>query len=154
MLRTVGISTSRKHRMAIIGMQIRPIAVNYYRAICCLSCNITLTLKSCRAIIKAYGKFIKISKTNFIIFRCALFMHNLKFFLCFKIYLRGSIMNKKTLSHTADWDFQLLESYEKEIAEIASSYKLETYPNQIEIITAEQMIDAYSRIGMPLGYSH
>ena len=31
---------------------------------------------------------------------------------------------------------------------------LDTYPNQIEIITAEQMIDAYASVGMPLNYHH
>src|SRR3546814_6511339 len=32
--------------------------------------------------------------------------------------------------------------------------KLDIYPNQIEIISAEQMLDAYSSIGMPLFYKH
>ena len=31
---------------------------------------------------------------------------------------------------------------------------LDVYPNQIEVITAEQMLDAYSSIGMPLFYKH
>ena len=31
---------------------------------------------------------------------------------------------------------------------------LDIYPNQIEVITAEQMLDAYSSIGMPLFYKH
>jgi spore cortex formation protein SpoVR/YcgB (stage V sporulation) len=31
---------------------------------------------------------------------------------------------------------------------------LDTYPNQIEVITAEQMLDAYSSTGMPLFYKH
>jgi stage V sporulation protein R len=31
---------------------------------------------------------------------------------------------------------------------------LDVYPNQIEVITAEQMLDAYSSIGMPLLYKH
>ena len=31
---------------------------------------------------------------------------------------------------------------------------LDIYPNQIEVITAEQMLDAYSSIGMPLMYRH
>ena len=33
-------------------------------------------------------------------------------------------------------------------------YGLDTYPNQIEVITAEQMMDAYSSVGMPVGYHH
>jgi spore cortex formation protein SpoVR/YcgB (stage V sporulation) len=35
-----------------------------------------------------------------------------------------------------------------------SELGLELYPNQIEVITAEQMLDAYSSAGMPLFYKH
>ncbi len=31
---------------------------------------------------------------------------------------------------------------------------LDVFPNQIEVISAEQMLDAYSSVGMPLMYSH
>jgi len=44
--------------------------------------------------------------------------------------------------------------YDKEIARIAKKYHLETHPNQIEIINSEQMLNAYSSVGMPLGYHH
>ncbi|MBA4280543.1 MAG: SpoVR family protein, partial [Ralstonia sp.] len=40
------------------------------------------------------------------------------------------------------------------IAQIAADFGLDTYPNQIEIITAEQMLDAYASSGLPLGYNH
>jgi len=53
-----------------------------------------------------------------------------------------------------DWSFELIQTYEQEIARVAAYYKLDTYPNQIEVITAEQMMDAYSSIGMPIGYNH
>ncbi len=53
-----------------------------------------------------------------------------------------------------DWTFDLLKAYQDEIARVAESYRLDTYPNQIEVITAEQMLDAYSSIGMPIGYHH
>lgn len=33
-------------------------------------------------------------------------------------------------------------------------YGLDTYPNVLEIIDSEQMIDAYARVGMPVGYDH
>ena len=39
------------------------------------------------------------------------------------------------------------------IARRASS-GLDVYPNQIEVITAEQMLDAYASTGMPLFYKH
>jgi len=53
-----------------------------------------------------------------------------------------------------DWTFELLDDYQREIARVAQFYKLKTYPNQIEVITAEQMMDAYSSVGMPIGYHH
>ena len=60
----------------------------------------------------------------------------------------------KIISKSSEWTPELLEKYDKKIAAIAARYKLETYPNQIELISAEQMMDAYSSIGMPLGYNH
>lgn len=58
------------------------------------------------------------------------------------------------ISRSSEWTYATLEKYDQEISRIAKKYKLDTYPNQIEIITAEQMMDAYSSIGMPLGYNH
>jgi len=58
------------------------------------------------------------------------------------------------LSTDSDWTFELLEAYDAEIARIAKGYRLDTYPNQIEVISAEQMMDAYSSVGMPIGYNH
>jgi len=60
----------------------------------------------------------------------------------------------KVLSKTADWTFDLLGIYDKEIARIAKSYGLETFSNRVEIITAEHMLDAYAAVGMPLNYNH
>ncbi|MBS0289494.1 MAG: SpoVR family protein [Proteobacteria bacterium] len=59
-----------------------------------------------------------------------------------------------TISNSSEWTYALLEKYDKEIKRIAEFYKLDTYPNQVEIINSEQMLDAYSSVGMPLGYSH
>lgn len=61
---------------------------------------------------------------------------------------------KKPLSTGSEWTFELLQAYDKEIGRIASDFNLDTYPNQIEVISAEQMMDAYSSVGMPLGYNH
>jgi stage V sporulation protein R len=58
------------------------------------------------------------------------------------------------ISTDSEWTFELLEAYDKEIRRIAESFKLDTYPNQIEVISAEQMMDAYASVGMPLGYHH
>ena len=55
----------------------------------------------------------------------------------------------------AEWDFATLDRVYKAIEEIAlEELGLDVYPNQIEIISAEQMLDAYSSVGMPLMYAH
>jgi spore cortex formation protein SpoVR/YcgB (stage V sporulation) len=61
---------------------------------------------------------------------------------------------RQPLSEGSEWTFELLERYDREIARVAAHYGLDTYPNQIEVITSEQMIDAYSSVGMPVGYHH
>lgn len=63
-------------------------------------------------------------------------------------------MRKQPLSTGSDWTFELLEAYDRAIAEQAAGFQLDTYPNQIEVITSEQMMDAYSSVGMPLNYNH
>ena len=61
----------------------------------------------------------------------------------------------KLLFTGADWNFDQLQRVHDAIARIAhQELGLDTYPNQIEVITAEQMLDAYSSIGMPLMYKH
>lgn len=54
----------------------------------------------------------------------------------------------------ADWTFEVLEDVDREIARIAGQFDLDTYPNQIEIITSEQMMDAYASAAMPINYHH
>ncbi len=62
---------------------------------------------------------------------------------------------RERLFEGADWDFQTLQRIHDACEEIArSELGLDTYPNQIEVITAEQMLDAYSSVGMPLFYKH
>lgn len=67
-------------------------------------------------------------------------------------------MTKKELKKmfsTPDWSIETVEEADKIISKIATEFlKLETYPNQFEIVTAEQMLDAYSLIGLPLSYNH
>src|SRR5229473_7329413 len=54
-----------------------------------------------------------------------------------------------------EWDFSTLDRTYKAIEEIAlNDLKLDVYPNQIEIISSEQMLDAYSSLAMPLMYNH
>src|SRR6202021_194637 len=55
----------------------------------------------------------------------------------------------------ADWDFSTLQRIHDACEEVAlGELGLDVYPNQIEVITAEQMLDAYSSVGMPLFYKH
>lgn len=55
----------------------------------------------------------------------------------------------------ADWDFATLQRIHDACEEIArNELGIDVYPNQIEVITAEQMLDAYSSVGMPLFYKH
>ncbi|MGV3739831.1 MAG: SpoVR family protein [Gammaproteobacteria bacterium] len=63
-------------------------------------------------------------------------------------------MSKQVLSTGSEWTFDLIATYDREIAKLAHDYKLDTYPNQIEMISAEQMIDAYASVGMPINYTH
>lgn len=58
------------------------------------------------------------------------------------------------LPDPSDWTFELLQQYRDVIHTTAQRFGLETYPNQLEIITAEQMMDAYSSVGMPVNYRH
>ena len=58
------------------------------------------------------------------------------------------------LEAPSDWSFELIEQYHAVIRATAQRFGLDTYPNQLEIITAEQMMDAYASVGMPVNYRH
>src|SRR5712692_1414012 len=54
-----------------------------------------------------------------------------------------------------EWDFDKLRRVYDAIEDIAlNELGLDVYPNQIEVITSEQMLDAYASIGLPLMYRH
>lgn len=61
---------------------------------------------------------------------------------------------RQPISTGSEWTFELIQAYDREISRIAAGYALDTYPNQIEVITAEQMLDAYASTGMPQLYRH
>ncbi|GAA4326488.1 SpoVR family protein [Pigmentiphaga soli] len=61
---------------------------------------------------------------------------------------------KGPISTGSEWTFELIQRYDQAIAEAAQEFGLDTYPNQIEIITSEQMLDAYASAGLPIGYPH
>jgi len=55
----------------------------------------------------------------------------------------------------ADWDFPLIDRIYNAVEEVGlKEMGLSIYPNQIEVITSEQMLDAYASTGMPLFYKH
>ena len=55
----------------------------------------------------------------------------------------------------AEWDFDLIQKVYDAIEEIGvGEMGLDIYPNQIEVISSEQMLDAYASIGMPSMYRH
>ena len=58
------------------------------------------------------------------------------------------------LPDPSDWSFELVERYHDVIRAAAKRFGLDTYPNQLEVITAEQMMDAYASVGMPVNYRH
>lgn len=61
------------------------------------------------------------------------------------------------ITSRTDWSPELIEQVYGEIEKIAHEelgLKGLLYPNQIEIISAEQMLDAYASVGMPVSYNH
>ncbi len=58
------------------------------------------------------------------------------------------------LPDPTDWTFDLIDRYHDTIRQTAERFGLDTYPNQLEVITAEQMMDAYASVGMPINYRH
>ncbi|TCS40171.1 SpoVR family protein [Reinekea marinisedimentorum] len=58
------------------------------------------------------------------------------------------------ITASSEWTFEFIQEFDRVIGNIALEYRLDTYPNQIEIISSEQMMDAYSSVGMPVGYNH
>ena len=54
----------------------------------------------------------------------------------------------------SEWTFEALERYERAIGRMAREFGLDTWPVQLEIISSEQMMDAYASAGMPTGYHH
>ncbi len=54
----------------------------------------------------------------------------------------------------SEWTFDALAQYDEAIGSVANSYGLDCYPHLLEVISAEQMMDAYASIGMPVYYHH
>ena len=54
----------------------------------------------------------------------------------------------------SEWTLPVLERFDTALARHAERLRLATYPVQYELITAEQMIDLCSTVGMPVHYPH
>jgi len=60
-----------------------------------------------------------------------------------------------TVDSGQEWTFDKLNEIYVEIEKIAlEKYGLNVYPNHMEVISSEQMLDAYSAVGLPIYYSH
>jgi len=54
-----------------------------------------------------------------------------------------------------NWDFETIQLADQLTSWVGKEFfRLDTYINQIEIVTSEQMLDAYSLIGLPTSYPH
>jgi stage V sporulation protein R len=54
----------------------------------------------------------------------------------------------------SEWTLDDLVAIEHACAEHAARYSLDTFPNQLEVITSEQMLDSYVSSGLPVNYGH
>ena len=72
-----------------------------------------------------------------------------------QISLRTS--QPQPLSHTlsgSEWTLEDLMAIESVCARHAAGYGLDTFPNQMEVISSEQMLDGYVSSGLPVNYGH
>ena len=54
-----------------------------------------------------------------------------------------------------EWTFDKLDEIYTEIEKVVEEkYQLDYYPNHLEVISSEQMLDAYSAVGLPIYYNH
>ena len=68
---------------------------------------------------------------------------------------RRAASPSKLLFDCSEWDFETMQRTYDAVEDIAlNDLGLNVYPNQIEVISSEQMLDAYCSVGMPLMYSH
>ncbi|HMD73709.1 MAG TPA: SpoVR family protein [Steroidobacteraceae bacterium] len=54
----------------------------------------------------------------------------------------------------SEWTLEDLLAIEQVCASHAKRYRLDTFPNQMEVISSEQMLDGYVSGGLPVNYAH
>lgn len=61
----------------------------------------------------------------------------------------------KYLFEDSEWNFDIIQDIVDEIMIINDEeLGIDIYPNSFEIISSEQMLDAYTSVGMPINYKH
>ena len=70
------------------------------------------------------------------------------------VFNEPPVRGANRLPAASDWTFELIDEYFNAIRRTAEGFKLDTYPVQLEVISAEQMLDAYASVGMPVNYRH
>lgn len=66
----------------------------------------------------------------------------------------GAQRRSEPITTDSEWTVGMLEKFDHALAHHAGRHGLDTYPVQYEIITASQMIDLVSTVGMPVHYAH
>ena len=63
-------------------------------------------------------------------------------------------MKESSTLNGSEWTMDDLLAIEQFSARHAERYELDTFPNQMEVITSEQMLDSYVSSGLPVNYGH
>ena len=63
-------------------------------------------------------------------------------------------MKQQGMLSGSEWTLDDLLNIEQICASHAERYGLDTFPNQLEVITSEQMLDSYVSSGLPVNYGH
>ncbi len=66
----------------------------------------------------------------------------------------NSAMQASSTLSGSEWTMDDLLTIEQYCAGHAQRYGLDTFPNQMEVITSEQMLDSYVSSGLPVNYGH
>ena len=71
------------------------------------------------------------------------------------IYAMDNKDKYREMFSNPNWDFETIQVADELTSRVGKEcFRLNTYPNQIEIVTSEQMLDAYALIGLPTSYPH
>jgi stage V sporulation protein R len=66
----------------------------------------------------------------------------------------GRTRRAEPIATGSEWTLGTLEKFDRALAAHAREFGLDTYPIQYELITASQMLDLCSTVGMPIHYPH